>query len=71
MSTLSKKPNPQRVIKTGDIITLDDGRKMKVHYVVEKDGQYSFLSPLGYIDEVIVVPDGEKAVHIKPNQIVF
>jgi hypothetical protein len=58
--------NPQRVIRTGDAVE-HEGKRYKVHYVVDKNGQTSLESLLGKIQEVLAVRDGQ-VVHLKPGE---
>jgi hypothetical protein len=61
--------NPQRVIRTGDVVEYR-GKRYRVHYVVEKNGQTSLQSLLGKTKEILAVHD-EVVVPLKPTEIKF
>jgi hypothetical protein len=63
--------NPQRILRTGDLVCTNKNKKYKVHYLVEADGQLSFESLLGKTQEIIVEGIDGKTIHLKTQDLVF
>lgn len=50
----------QKHLRTGDTVRWNKSSDIKIHYLVEKDGQMSFESPVHSILEVITEISGKK-----------